>query len=358
MNATQILNGRNVRLLLIGNPGVVHIGAHLANAAAALGISVRHLDLTAAWASNVWINRFHWHLSGRRPVHLGRFSRFVLETCRSYKPTVILATGIAPINVMTLQEIRGLDIPTCNYLTDDPFNPAHRAPWFLSALPNYDCIFSPRRANIPDLQAFGCRNVSYMPFAYAPEVHYPECLEGRTEAGTDWPDVFFAGHADVDRIPYMTALIRARFHLALYGGGWDRYRATRRIALGCADPRTARRAAATSKVSMCLVRRANRDGHSMRSYELPAMRACMAVEDTPEHREMFGPPGESALFFQTPEELVALVRRLEGDDAARSRLAEACHARISNGANTYRDRLIAMLTQAEVVSESPQHAQV
>jgi spore maturation protein CgeB len=267
----------------------------------------------------------------------------VLETCRSFQPTVLLATGIAPIESAALQAIRKLGVRTCNFLTDDIFNPVHHAPWFLSALPEYDQIFSPRLANIADLQTAGSRKASYVPFAYAPEIHFPEPPSGLSESAKYAADVFFAGGADNDRLPYMTAMIREGFKVALYGGRWERYRETRPAALGLADPQTVRKAAAGAKLSLCLVRRANRDGHSMRSFELPAMRTCMVVEDTPEHRAIFGPPGHAVEYFQTGEELLATAKRLIGDEAERERLAATCHARICDAQNTYRDRLTIML---------------
>ena len=148
------------RVLLVGNPGVVHVGAHLANAAATLGIPARLVDLTAARSPHRWIDRLYWHLRGHRPANLRRFGESVVAACRVYRPAALLATGIVPLEAATLRQIRGLDIAICNFLTDDPFNPAHRAPWFLEALPEYDCIFSPRRANMGDLRAAGCRDVT------------------------------------------------------------------------------------------------------------------------------------------------------------------------------------------------------
>jgi hypothetical protein len=52
-----------------------------------------------------------------------------------------------------------MGIKRFNFLTDDPFNRAHYAPWFLKALPDYDVVFSPRRANIQDLLNAGCPRV-------------------------------------------------------------------------------------------------------------------------------------------------------------------------------------------------------
>ena len=352
MSAEEVACRPNPRLLLVANSGVVHVGAHLLNGAMVLGLPTKFLDVRGAASSNIWLNRFHWRLHGHRPAHLSGFSQLVVETCRSSQPEVLLATGIAPIESADLRAIRGLGIRTCNYLTDDPFNPAHRAPWFLEVLPEYDCIFSPRHANIADLRVAGCGNVVYMPFAYAPEIHFPEQPADASERSRFGSDVFFAGGADKSRIPYMAALIREGFKVALYGGYWDRYRETRASHLGFADPTTARKAAAAATVSVCLVRRANRDGHSMRSFEFPAMRACLVVEDTPDHREMFGPPGESAVYFQSADELPEAVRLLASDQADRERLAGSCQARICGARNKYSDRLTDMLAHMGVAGVS------
>jgi hypothetical protein len=256
---------------------------------------------------------------------------------------MMLSTGVAPVNAATVEAIRELGVRTGNFLTDDPFNPVHRAAWFLEALPHYDCIFSPRRDNISDLLQAGCREVKYVRWGYAPGIHFPEEPVDSEEMNRLASDVFFAGGGDKDRIGYMTALIRAGFNVALYGGYWRRYQETRSAARGFADAATVRKAAAAAKVSICLVRRANRDGHSMRTFELPAMRACLAVEDTPEHREIFGPSGETALYFKTGEDLVSVVKYLVDNKAERERMASACYAKICGGHNSYRDRLVEMI---------------
>jgi len=290
----------NARLLLVGNPGEVHVGRHFANAANTLGIPLRFLDIAQASSSNQWINRFNYHFNGRHPARLRSFSQQVLESCRDFRPTALLTTGIAPLDAGAIKAIRGLGVRTCNFSTDDPFNPVHRATWFLRALPEYDFVFSPRRANMDELSAAGCRDVSYLPFAYAPEIHFPESPANPAEFDRLTSDVFFAGGADKDRIGLISAMIHAGLKLALYGGYWERYPAAKAQARGLADAATVRKAAGAARTSIGLVRRANRDGHSMRSYELAAMRACLVLEDTAEHREIFGTPGESAVYFRSP----------------------------------------------------------
>lgn len=331
-------------LLIVGNPDSVHIGAHFLRAAEALGIETVVCDVTEAYDGPLWRNRINWWVHGRRPTRLEAFSAKVLEACRDQRPTWLLATGIAPVEEAALKEIGKLDVLRLNYLTDDPWNPAHRAPWFLRAAPQYDYIFSPRRATLGDLRRLGCMSACYLPFAYAPELHFPEA-PANGERVRLASDIIFAGGADRDRVPYIEALIQAGFGVALYGGYWERYAQTAPAARGQADASTLRKAVSAAKVSLCLVRRANRDGNVMRSFELPAMGACLLAEDTEEHREIFGDDGEAVAFFRAREDMVEKLRWLLAHEDVRRRLRDAAHRIITTGRNTYRDRLEAILQQ-------------
>jgi spore maturation protein CgeB len=81
----------------------------------------------------------------------------------------------------------------------------------------------------------------------------------------------------------------------------------------------------------------------MRTFEIPAIGACMLVEDTEEHREIFGPDGETVVYFRAIPEMIGKSRWLLERRAERQRLAAAAHARIVAGCHTYQDRLAAML---------------
>src|SRR5437879_3945310 len=146
------------------------------------------------------------------PSHLTDLSSEILRICRETKPSLVMTTGFAPISGTALREIGSLRIPRINYLTDDPWNPAQRAQWFTEALPYYDYVFSPRMSNLNDLRAAGCRCVHYLPFAFAPHVHFRETVEEPDRARLE-SDVIFAGGADKDRIPYIGALHDAGFRL-------------------------------------------------------------------------------------------------------------------------------------------------
>src|SRR5262245_13227746 len=142
----------NRRLLVVGNPEPIHVGAHLLNAARALGLSAELYDSNNAFAAPWAVAKFYWRLRGRRPFRLNDFSRQIVETCRKFRPGWMISTGISPVADWAVDAIGKLGTRRFNFLTDDPWNPAHRAPWFMRALPFYDHVFSPRRANLTDLR--------------------------------------------------------------------------------------------------------------------------------------------------------------------------------------------------------------
>jgi spore maturation protein CgeB len=239
-----------------------------------------------------------------------------------------------------LAEIGALGVRRINYLTDDPWNSAFSAKWFFKALPNYDQVFSVRRANIDDLRRLGCRSVEYLPFAYDDGLFGPDAPG--VAAHIEF-DTVFVGGADRDRVPYIKALLESGLRVALAGNYWDRYAETRGHSLGHLGPGQLREVTRRSKTAICLVRRANRDGHVMRSFEIPAIGTCMLAEDTAEHRDLFGNEGQAVLYFQTASEMIEKLNWLLSNDQERNRMAGAAHAAVRGGTHTYADRLRTML---------------
>lgn len=341
-----------MKVLIVGYRGGTHIGGCLERAAFQLRLDVRLIEARLAMEAPVWLKRFNWWFLGRRPTWLKGFSKHVLELCKRWRPHYLVTTGIAPLETGVVRQMSSLGICKVNYLTDDPWNPAHRAPWFLKTLSLYEHIFTPRKQNLKALKNLGCRRVSYLPFGYAPELHFlemPATSEGKAKFDCD---VVFVGGADRDRVPYIAALIQAGFNVGLYGSYWERFAGMRPYTRGQADPQTLRRAISRAKVALCLVRRANRDGHCMRTFEIPAIGACMLTEDTEEHREIFGDEANAVVYFRTVPEMLKKLSWLLAHDDERRRLARAAHRLITDGPNTYKDRLATMIRASYSTMES------
>ena len=267
-----------------------------------------------------------------------------MDAARAEGVAAVLATGIAPLDVNALETLGRMAVKRLNFLTDDPWNPEHHAPWFLDALRHYDHVFTPRRANVSDLRSLRGPAVSYLPFAYDPATHHPAAPLTPDDRERFAADIVFAGGADSERVRVVAPFIEAGFNVALYGGYWDRYPATRRHARGFLDQHGLRKAIAGAHVSLCLVRRANRDGHAMRTFEVAAMGGCMLVEETPEHRQIFGSDGDAVVYFRTTDDAITTARALLRDAPRRRSLGNRVRGLVVDGGHTYAERLREMTT--------------
>ena len=141
----------------------------------------------------------------------------------------------------------------------------------------------------------------------------------------------------------ISALVDEGLSLALFGGYWDRHRKTRPHWRGFVNQDTIWSASAAARICLCLVRRANRDGHVMRSFEAAAIGGCILAEDTVDHRELFGPDDQAVRYFKTVDDMVQQARLLVADAAARRRLSTRLRERMIGGGHTYASRLATML---------------
>jgi hypothetical protein len=329
-------------LAIVGAFEGTHIGASLERAATRRRMTVIRFDTELGRPANPLLRTALWHLGGHRPARLDAFSAKVVAGCARARPAFLIATGAAPLTRSALLRLRGTGIFCFNYSTDDPWNKAMRASWHLRALPEYDAVFTTRSANLDCFRRLGVATVHYLPFGYDDEL-FPRPAEPRAAPSHE---VLFVGGADRDRISFMTQFLKSGFSVALVGGYWERCPATRPYALGRQPPEMLARLTASSRINLCLVRRANRDGHVMRSFEIAALGGCLLAEDTAEHRGIFGPDGQAVAYFRGPEDAIVRARALLADDAERARLSAAVRQRIAAGGHTYRDRLQAMLAAA------------
>jgi len=325
------------RLLIVGYPQTYHLGSMLLAGAKSAGLEVQLSDPSNAYQSNFLLKQFNWRLRSHRPTYLDQYSFKLVEECKVYQPHIVLVTGITPPNSVTIKTLKAMGIICLNYLTDDPWNKNHRTHWFLEALSHYTCVFTPRQSNIADLTALGCVT-RYLPFAYDPHLHYPDKPPADKQSQFEC-DLLFYGGADADRVPYIEALLDSGFDVHLYGGYWGKRSKTRSSAKGIADIQTLRWSVSQAKITICFVRRANRDGHSMRTFEAAAMGACMLVEDTDEHRKIFGDEGENVFYFETQNSLIEKSRYLLAQPELRQKLATNVYNHITKMSNMYKDRL-------------------
>lgn len=330
-------------IAIVGSFGGPHLGSSFCRAAAELGLHPVCFDLADAFATTRIRRSWSWRLRHRPPL-LSEFSARVAERCNQIRPAFLLSTGMAGPERRDLEAIRRLGTVAINYSCDDPWNRKLGSEWHFESLPAYGLVFTTRMANIEDLRRLGCADVRYLPFGYDPVVFNRPATADIAEP----LDVLFVGTGDRDRAEFMREFAESGLRLALVGGYWDRFPDLKPYAVGTRNPSEICALTAAAKVNLCLVRRANRDGHVMRSFEIPAIGGCMLAEDTAEHREIFGGDGECVRYFSNAPHAAVIARWLIERPAERHRMTEAVRRRVGNEANTYRARLATILEAAKL----------
>ncbi len=296
-------------------------------------------------ASSIW-QKFFYHLLGR-PLNYLAFNRDIVRTAATFRPTLALIVKGAFVSPQTLKKLSALGVKLINYATDDPFNLINSNRDLLAGIPFYDLYACPRRAMMDDIQKAGCPNVAYVPFGYEPRIHYPEAPVNPAEIARFTSDVVFIGNADADRKPVLLPLTQmTRLSIHLRGAFWRRDARFAPLARDFAYGREYRLALTATRIALCLVRRANRDGHVMRTFEIPACGAFMLAERTDEHLAFFREDHE-VVYFASNEELCDKINYYLTHEAVRQRIAAAGHSRVTGEQHTYRRRLEQILAYVD-----------
>lgn len=328
------------RVLLVSACEFYNVGAFFLRALESLGYDFAFVDeweyvkpLTYSLA-----HKLVYRVVGRPPTYWA-LNRRVVETARSFQPQVVLFAKGAFIAPKTLIQIKR-ETGAClvNYATDDPFNLVTSTRDLRSGIPLYDLYVCTKRAIMDDVRRSGCANVVYVPFGYEPLLHFPQKPTKTEERKRFSSDLVFVGGADVDRVPLLRHVAKMpALQLRLYGGYWNRDPLLGRHYGGIAVGSDYRLALSGAKIALGLVRRANRDGHSMRTFEIPACGAFMLAERTDEHLELFEEDKE-AVYFDSNEELEDKITYYLKHEPERRQIAEAGFRRVTGGTHTYGDR--------------------
>lgn len=332
-----------MRLLLLGGTGGTHVAASLLRAAEVLGHEAQLLDHAAAYAGPKLWRLINWHFRQRRPASRRAFSETVQSQIQAFRPQLLVATGCTPLEPELLAHARSQGVVTSVFLTDDPYNTALCGPWFFPVLQAFDHAFSPRTANLAQLRELSGPAVHYLPFGYDDFLFKRKAVDADAQPEFD---LVFVGGGDPDRFEILGHIAESGLKIGLYGGYWERDRRLGRFAKGYLTPAQLCELPERSAVSLILVRRANRDGHVMRSLEAAALGSCLLVEHTAEHEVIFGPDGECVRYFQHPSQIAPITRELLAAPDLRVKLRLAVAARIENSGHKYQDRL------AQIVSLS------
>ena len=254
-----------------------------------LGHVVTWIDPYDWIGRSVWMARWLYHAGG---FGVGaKINRPIFNAVKRSNPDLIWVDQGQFLDASLIAKFCTLSAPIVNYTIDDPFGgrDGRRFDNYLKAVPFYDLLAVVREENVAEAYARGARNVVRV-WRSADEVdHRPRVLTD--EDAQKWgSEVCFIGTWFPERGPFMAELVQAGLPLSIWGDRWEKAPEWPMLAPhwrgpGQNDPEIYARIIQCAKISLGLLSKGNRDLHTQRSFEIPAIGGLFCAERTDEHCE-------------------------------------------------------------------------
>jgi spore maturation protein CgeB len=311
-----------------------------ANAMLRLGHRVDHIDLRRLLPQTPWMYRVTWKLGGQ--VFAPWILHALPKAMAGKRYDICYVDSGEWVTPRIIESIRRHAEKVVNYVIDDPFGARDVARFraYRRSLGCYDLCVVVRPDNVIEARNAGAKRVLRV-FMSSDEVsHAPRLLteEDKIRWGTD---VLFVGTWFPERGPFLLQLLQRGVPLTIRGTNWNK--APEWPALQSAWKGGAvlgddyAKAIQCAKVNLGLLSKGNRDLHTTRSLEIPALGGLLCAERTTEHLGMYV-EGAEALFWNDAEECAVVCMHALEHEEERRKIASAGQAR--NIANQIRNETV------------------
>jgi hypothetical protein len=317
-------------------PSVLYLGVadgtslDRANALKRVGYRVEHIDLRELLPKSRWVWRITWRLGGHllSPLVMRALPRRLGQA----RFDVCLVDSGEWITPRVIRLLRKHAARIANYNIDDPFGMRDfaRSTAYRKSVSSYDLCVVVRADNVAEAFALGAKDVLRV-FRSADEVTHAPRLPTASDVERLQSEVLFLGTWFPERGPFLARLIELGVPLTIRGANWNK--APEWPVLkpywrgGSVQGEEYALTIQCAKINLGLLSKGNRDLHTTRSLEIPALGGLLCAERTSEHLEMYV-EGKEALFWADAEECAAVCLRMLKDDSRRREIAAAGHARL------------------------------
>lgn len=307
---------------------------HRADALRRLGHRIVHVDVRELLPDTGWVDRVTWKLGGQ--WFAPWLARQLNTRLRGQRFDLCLVDSGEYAPPRVLAALRRHAPKVVNYNIDDPTGERDRMRFvaYRRSLPHYDLCVVMRPQNVVEARQYGARHVISTPRSADEVAHAPRTLTAEDRARWD-SDVLFLGTWFPERGPFLLELTQRGVPLTICGPNWHKApewpQLRRHWRMGALDGDNYAKAIQCAKVNLGLLSRQNRDLHTTRSLEIPALGGLLCAQRTSEHLMMYE-EGKEALFWGDADECAAKCRLALGDEDLRRRIAAAGRARVmANG---------------------------
>ena len=318
----------NTKILYLGPIGGTCL--HRANALRRMGFSVEHIDLRTLLPATAWVDRITWRLGGQWFSPILKKKLALLLAGKQF--ALCYVDGGEWVTSTVIDLIRQHAPKVINYNIDDPLGPRDGARFlaYRQSISSYDLVAVVRKDNVNEALTLGAREVLRV-YRSADEVaHAPRPISPQDRL--KWhSDVLFLGTWFTGRGAFMLELIRHGVPLTIRGSSWQKSPEWPQLkAYWKGDELRGddyAKALQCAKVCLGLLSKENRDLHTTRSAEIPALGGLFCAERTAEHSGMYADRKE-ALLWSDAGECAEICKEVLQNDSLRNQIAMAGHQRV------------------------------
>ncbi|MDB5816502.1 MAG: glycosyltransferase family 1 protein [Rhizobacter sp.] len=323
---------------------------HRQDAFRRLGHSVSVIEPRKWLPSSPWIDRFEWHVS---PAVLGALVERRLAAWLAVRPRfdLVFVDGGSLVTASAVRLLKRHARFVASFNHDDPFGHRDGARFtaYRKAVPEYDLVTVVRPPNVDEAKAHGARDVLLHPMVSDEVAHAPRAMT--PEQSRQWSsEVAFVGSWMPERGPFMLDLVERGVPLAIFGPRWNKAPEWEKLRpfhrADYVDGEDYAHAVQGARISLGLLSKGNRDEHTTRSMEIPALGGLLCAERTTEHARFYEEDVE-AVFWADSAECAQVCQRLLSDEPQRAAVARQGRERAARNGFTSEQLICRMIDRLE-----------
>ena len=273
---------------------------------------------------------FLWGIPVRLPDESGVNQKIISYVGNKCYDVVWIDKGltVAPETLKYIKE-KSPNTKIVSYSPDNMALRHNQSQQYLECIPIYDYHFTTKSYILDAMRSLGAKKISFYNKLYESTYHKPLNLtEEEISKFREGGDVGFIGAWEKERCDSILFLCRNGIKVKVYGDSkWRSYKGTPNLSIN--PPLYSQeysKALQAFKISLCFLRKMNKDQQTSRTMEIPACGGFMLAERTEEHKRLFEEDKEAA-FFSSNEELLEKCKYYLAHDDERKAIAAAGNRR-------------------------------
>ena len=266
----------------------------------------------------------------------------IIKYCKNNSVDFVFIVKGNHIKPATLKILKNKNIKLISWSQDDMYAFHNRSLYYSCGIKYYDLIVTQKsyNKNKNELPSLGANDILFQNKSYLPRIHKPylECYLSDFNY-----DVIFIGSAEKERFNSLCFLANNDIKVHVYGSGWDRIFYTKNKPINLIFHfknllnEEYSKAISCAKISLCFLRKINRDQQTSRTMEIPACGGFMLAERTKEQMGLFE-EGLEAEYFSSNIELLEKVKCYLKNEKKRKEIAVNGRLRCLKSGYDYQNR--------------------